>query len=178
MEGRRRIDRITSEGYLDGLRDRTLAEVRTMRTEATEEGDTLSFERRLLHGRLAILRAELERRRGGGGEGSLVDRLPEILSDEGRGPSRGQFPSQAPHIEFENPKRRVSKLVSDDTLANLSSLADAEIERIVTDLVDAEQEVSGNRRRVLDVVDALTAEIGRRYQVGEADPSDVLTGER
>lgn len=177
MEGRRRIDRIVSEGYLEGLAERSLSEIREMRLEATEEGDLLSYERRLLHGRTAILRAEIERRKGGGGGGSLVEQLPKILAEEGRGPSRGQFPAKDPRIEFEHPKRRVSRLVSDDTLANLANLSDDEIETIVAELVDAESEVSTTRRKVLDVVDSLNAELGRRYRSGEADPSDVLTRE-
>jgi len=175
VEARRRIDRITTEGYLEGLQQRSLPEIREMRVEATEEADLLSYERRLLHGRLAILRAEIERRRGGGGGPSLVDQLPTILSDEGRGPSRGQFPSKAPRLEFEHPKRRVSKLISDDTLANLPNLDDQQLAAIVAELESAETEVSDTRRAVLDVVDALNAELGRRYKSGEADPSDVLS---
>jgi len=174
VEGRRRIDRITSGDYLEGVERRPLTEIREMRLEATEEADLLSYERRLLHGRLAILRAEIERRRGGG-EGSLIEQLPKILSEEGRGPSRGQFPAKGPLIDFEHPKRRISKLISDDTLANLRSLSDDEVARIVAELEGVEAEVSGTRRKVLDIVDAMNAELGRRYKSGEADPSDVLT---
>lgn len=174
MDGRRRIDRLTAEGFLDRVAKRPLPEIREMRREASEEEALLSYERRLLHGRLAILRAELERRRGGG-EGSLVADLPEILAGDERGPSRGQFPTQEPRLDFEHPKRRVTRLVSDDTLAQLPDLADADIERIVEDLSSAEHEVSTVRRKVLDVLDALNAELGRRYRSGEADPSDVLS---
>ena len=177
MEGRRRIDRITAEGYLDGIEGRDLADVREMRQTCAEEEALLSYERRLLHGRLAILRAELERRRDGG-EGSLVDSLPKILADEGRGPSRGQFPLQEPNLDFEHPKRRITKLVSDDTLARLSELDEAEIAAIMAELEAVESDVSSARRRVLDVMDALNAELGRRYKSGEADPSDVLTRDR
>jgi len=148
-----------------------------MRSETQEEEALLSYERRMLHGRLAILRKELERRANGGDVGSLVDLLPSILSDQDqRGPSRGSFPGADPNLDFAHPHRRVTKLVSDDTIANLPSLDEAEIRRIVGELEAAEHDVSTQRRPLLDVLDALNKELARRYQSGEADPSDVLTG--
>ena len=50
--GHRRIDRILDPGFLEGLTKRPLAEVRTLRRETEEEEALLSYERRLLHGRL------------------------------------------------------------------------------------------------------------------------------
>jgi hypothetical protein len=79
-------------------------------------------------------------------------------------------------LDFAHPHRRVTKLVSDDTIANLPALDEAEIRRIIGDLETAEHEVSALRRPLLDVLDALNKELARRYQSGEADPSDVLTG--
>ena len=70
----------------------------------------------------------------------------------------------------------MTKLVSDDTIANLSSLDEAEIRRIIGELEGAEHEVSAQRRPLLDVLDSLNEELARRYQTGEADPSDVLAG--
>ena len=173
-EGKRRIDRILSPDYVSGLKDRAVAEIRTMRTECADEEAEVSFERRLVHGRLAILRAELERR-SGNTEISLTEMLPKILGDEARGPSRGAFPSQAPSLEYQHPKRRISRLISDDTLANLPALADEELRRIITELEDVEREVSDQRRPLLDVLNVLNGELARRYQTGEADPGDVLT---
>src|SRR6267378_669065 len=96
---KRRIDRILEASFLEGLQKRPLAEVRTMRADATVEEGICSYERRLLHGRLAILRKELDHRVGKE-SGSLIEELPQILSDEGRGESRGAFPAQDPVIEF------------------------------------------------------------------------------
>ena len=148
-----------------------------MRAETQEEEALLSYERRMLHGRLAILKKELERRANGVDAGSLLELLPSILSDQDqRGPSRGSFPGADPNLDFAHPHRRVTKLVSDDTIANLPALDEAEIRRIVSELEAAEREVSAVRRPLLDVLDALNKELARRYQSGEADPSDVLTG--
>jgi len=176
-ENKRRLDHILASEYLEGLTGRSTAEVRTMRAETQEEEALLSYERRMLHGRLAILKKELERRANGGAPGSLVDLLPSILSDQDqRGPSRGSFPGADPNLDFAHPHRRVTKLVSDDTIANLPALDEAEIRRIIGELEGAEHDVSAQRRPLLDVLDALNKELARRYQSGEADPSDVLTG--
>jgi hypothetical protein len=176
-ENKRRLDHILAAEYLADLSARSTAEVRTMRAETQEEEALLSYERRMLHGRLAILKKELERRANGGDVGSLVDLLPSILSDQDqRGPSRGSFPGADPNLDFAHPHRRVTKLVSDDTIANLPALDETEIRRIIGELEAAEHDVSGQRRPLLDVLDALNKELARRYQSGEADPSDVLTG--
>jgi hypothetical protein len=176
-ENKRRLDHILAAEYLADLQARSTAEVRSMRAETQEEEALLSYERRMLHGRLAILKKELERRANGGDVGSLIDLLPSILSDQDqRGPSRGSFPGADPNLDFAHPHRRVTKLVSDDTIANLPALDEAEIRRIIGELEAAEHDVSTQRRPLLDVLDALNKELARRYQSGEADPSDVLTG--
>lgn len=173
-QGKRRLDRILEQDYLSDLQARPTHEVRIMRTECAEEEALLSYERRLLHGRLAILRAELERRETGK-DISIVEMLPSILADESSGPSRGSYPGLDPNLDFLNPQRRVSKLISDDTLANLPSLESEEIRRASEELEAAEREVSGLRADLFRVLDELNAEIARRYQTGEADPADVLT---
>lgn len=175
MTGKRRIDRILEEGYLGDLASRPIDEVRTMRAECAQEEAVLSYERRLLHGRLDLLRFEVDRR-AGKQQGSLVDNLATILADE-RGPSRGSFPGADPDLEsFGEPTRKVSKLLADDTLASLPTLSDDELHERIQILEDAERETSGVRADLLPILDALTDEIGRRYASGEADPSDVLSG--
>jgi len=88
-ENKRRLDHILDADYLADLRARSTDEVRSMRAETREEEALLSYERRMLHGRLAILNKELERRAKGDDAGTLLDLLPSILSDQDqRGPSR------------------------------------------------------------------------------------------
>lgn len=172
---KRRIDRIVEPEYLQGLSDLSTAEVRTLRLDAAEEEADLSFERRLLHGRIAIMRAELARRAGEGGEMSLVDRLTEILTDD-RVPTRGGFPGADPKLQYHVPKRKVSKLLADDTLARLPDLSDADILARLTILEEAERETSTVRRAVQGVIDTLSGELASRYRSGDADPSDALNG--
>ena len=77
-QAKRRLDRVMDPGFLDGLSDVPIEELRALRADATGEEADLSYERRMLHGRIAIIQGELARRAGTGGEGSLVDRLAQI----------------------------------------------------------------------------------------------------
>jgi hypothetical protein len=171
--GKRRIDRVLAEGYLGDLAARDTEEIRRMRADSSEEEALLSYERRLIHGRLALLRFELDRR-AGRSEGTMVENLTSILSED-RTPGRGGFQGKDPDLEaFKKPQRRITKLLADDTLAKLPSLTDDQVGERVAELQEAERETSEIRSRLLPVLDALNAEIGRRYVSGEADPSDVL----
>src|SRR5581483_3431071 len=79
--GHRRIDRVLAADFVERLNQVSLDELREMRSEAEQEETDLSYLRRLLQGRMDILRAEVDRRSGKDG-GSLIDRLPGILADE------------------------------------------------------------------------------------------------
>ncbi len=173
-DGKRRIDRILAEGYTSDLAGRPVEQIRAMREECAEEEALVSYERRLVHGRLAVVRFEIDRR-AGKVEGSVIDKLPQILADE-QGPSRGAFPGKDPNLEaFKEPTRRISKLLSDDTLTSLPTLSDGELQDRLGALEEAEREVSEMRAKLLPVLDALNEEIGRRYKSGEADASDALS---
>lgn len=160
--GNRRSDRILDPSYLDGIGGLDDDRVRAMREECEEEESVLSYERRLLHARLDILRAELERRATGGSAKSLIDRLPEILTGGETPTHRGSFPKlDAPPV-FEPPRRRIEKLVTDDTLLRLPELPEAEVRAILATLEGIEGEVSESRRSIMNVLDRLTEELGRR----------------
>lgn len=103
-----------------------------------------------------------------------MEQLPQILADSPT-PSRGAFPKDVELPTFENPRRRVEKLVSDDTLARLPTLADDEIEELVSSLSAVEREISDDRRAVQRVLDEINGELVRRYQKDPPDPADVLS---
>ena len=86
-EGNRRIDKVLDPEFVDGLGQISLDELRERRKEAEQEETDLSYMRRLLQGRLDILRAELARRAGDGSD--LMDALPQILADEPSGGPHG-----------------------------------------------------------------------------------------
>ena len=159
--GNRRIDRILDPSYVEGIADAPIEALRAKRAECEEEEGVVSYERGLIHSRLKILKAEEERRVSGAPARSLIDRLPEILADENR-THRGSFPKlDAPQLH-DHPRRRVEKLVTNDTLARLPELSDDEISRAIAALDEAEREVSEIRNDLLAVLNPLIEEIGRR----------------
>lgn len=176
-QGTRRIDRVLSEDYLAGLTEAPLADVRALRNEAEQEEADLSYVRRLVQGRVDIVKAELARR-AGGGEGSLVDSLATVLAEHTRGAAHGL----GRHVTVEPSRvdahqRYVESLVADVDLSDTSARSDEELQRAL-DLLDTEEKaVSAKRRQVQTVMDALSAEITRRYRDGEADVAALLPEE-
>lgn len=174
--GRRRIDRVLAPGFLDGLPQRSLDDVRSLRDDAAQEETDLSYLRRLLHGRIDIVRAERRRRVEGGGP--VVQDLAAILSDEVRpapaGARRLQWLEPA---RIERHRRYVEALVADVDLSDVAALSDDVLAEALTQYERAEQSISQRRRQVQAVVDALNAEIAARYRAGTASVDDLLARE-
>jgi hypothetical protein len=174
--GRRRIDHVLDEGFLVDLGSVALADVRSRRHEAEQEEADLSYVRRLLQGRIDIVRAELSRRTGDE-RGSLVDQLAGILADghPGEPHGLGRHNTVEPSRVAEH-RRSVEQLVSDVGVSDVVNRTDEELAESLSRLTNYEAAVSRNRRRVQEVMDACTAEIARRYQSGEATVDDLLAG--
>jgi hypothetical protein len=173
-KGTRRIDRVLAEDYLSGLRSVDLSELRELRTEAEQEEVDLSYIRRMVQGRLDVIRAELNRR-DGNGTGNLVQDLAAILADEPRAPARGL----GRHVTVEpsradSHRRYVEALVADVDLSDVGSRTTDELAHAMRTLNDEEQTLSAKRREVQKVMDACSAEITRRYRDGEADVETLL----
>ena len=82
------VDALLEPAFLENAMRSPMTEVRQLRRQAEQEEVNLSYTRRLLQGRLDIVRRELQRRAEHDGR-SLVDLLPEILAEKGRGPAHG-----------------------------------------------------------------------------------------
>jgi len=172
-QGHRRIDRIRDPAFVEGLEELSLEELRARRDECLVEREYLSFLRRLLQGRAEILRAELERRAGGGGDGPLVERLAEILAGAAPGPSRGEAVRVGlPEEEVLLARRRVERLVSDAAISDPTKLDDERLAEAADRLVREEREISRIRGEVISVLERLQGELKRRYR---EDPSLVLS---
>ncbi|HWA65348.1 MAG TPA: aerial mycelium formation protein [Mycobacteriales bacterium] len=170
----RRLDRVLAPEYLLGLAKRPVEEIRAMRAETEQEETDLSYLRRLLQGRLDILRAEQARRRGEGAAGSLIDALPEILADDRTAPRGSGRHATAEPSALDSHRRYVEALVSDSELSDPSRHDDDTLARLVDVLDREERDVSRKRRSVQAVMDACSAELGRRYREGAANVEDLL----
>jgi hypothetical protein len=177
--GRRRIDRVLAPGYLDGIAVLDLDEVRVRRAEADQEEVDLSYARRLLQGRIDILKAEQQRRTGGGptlpplgtrGDAAIVEALKRILGDERRTDhGLGRHMTSSPSRVGEH-RREAEAAVADVGGSDLNAMDDAQLDAAIVNLSAIETKVSRSRRSVQQVVDALTVEVARRYNLDNLDP--------
>lgn len=137
------------------------------------EGE-LSYYRRLLHGRLDLLNFEL-RRRSGEETRSLIEALPEILSD-GDQPAREAVPKTLPIElpEMGNRQRAIDRVLNDDFLTNLPAIDDNELATIEADLTEMELAISAQRRAVYDALEVILEELTRRYRDGLATVDELL----
>ncbi|WEO96665.1 aerial mycelium formation protein [Streptomyces sp. FXJ1.172] len=157
----------------------SLPELRILRRDAQRDEADLSYVRRLLQGRIDILRAELCRRGRASlpapADGSVVDRLPEILKDA---PARHR--SSARHVTLGTPhneeyRQLAAEMLGEVELSDLAARTDLELTSAMGRLVQYEQEVSRRRQRLQQTTDECSGEIARRYRVGEAQVDDLLT---
>jgi hypothetical protein len=183
--GRRPIDRVLSPGYADDLTDLTGDELHERRHEAEQEEVDLSYARRLLQGRLDLLRSEQQRRHEHPGdhvpagqrsdEEIVRDLVAAMTSDES--PRRDHGLGR--HLDVEPSRvgehRRAAELaVADPRVSDTDNLSDEELADAVERISGLEQQVSLNRQRVQQVSDALTEEVSRRFRDGELTVGDSL----
>src|SRR4051794_34719317 len=171
------VDELLDPSFLDGVEQLSMADVRALRHRAEQEEVNLSYTRRLLQGRLDIVRRELQRRADNDGR-SLVDLLPEILAEKGRGPAHGLGRHQT--VQPGDPEQFegwVNGLTPGVDLSSVGDLPDAKLDKAARALAEAETGLSERRRGVQHVMDALAAELGRRYREGEADVAALLADE-
>ncbi|WP_242587470.1 ABC transporter substrate-binding protein [Streptomyces sp. MST-110588] len=162
--------RTTAPADLCGL---GLPELRSLRRDSQREEADLSYVRRLLQGRIDILRAETARRSAP--LASLLDRLPEILADL---PSRHR--SSARHVTLGTPhseecRQLAEEMLGEVQLSDLTARTDQELQDAMGRLIRYEQQVSRCRQSLQRTADDCSAEIARRYREGEAQVDDLLS---
>ncbi|MEV0117889.1 aerial mycelium formation protein [Streptomyces sp. NPDC059037] len=158
-----------------------LRELRELRRDAQRNEADLSYVRRLLQGRIDILRAEAARRgdplgsAAQGQVGPVVDRLHEILRDA---PARHR--SSARHVTLGTPHSAeygllATEMLAEVELSDLEARTDDELHTAMGRLVRYEQQVSRRRQELQHTADDCSAEIARRYREGEAQVDDLLS---
>ena len=163
---RRRIDVVLDPTYVDGLDGFSLDELGGMRSEVDALENELSFYRRVLHGRLDVLRFEV-RRRSGEDSRTIIEALPELIaagtpagSGNGNALDRlhSDFAPQLPEVE-----RRFSRVMDDDILTRLPELDDDDLALALEELGALEARISGQRNQLHDIHDLLVGEIAGRH---------------
>ncbi len=169
---------MSDEAYLAGLEQRSLDDVRAMRSQCQELESQVSYVRRLAQGRLDIVDAELSRRREGrppSDVAEMVAALPSTLGRHLTAPGSGKRPTTIEPIEPEPELLApLDRVLDVDALGALPSKSDVELAEIRTELAAVETDLSARRRLLFDRLDALSAEITRRYRTGEASVESLL----
>lgn len=175
------ITALTSPDYLDGLADRSMDEVRSMRSDCQAYENATSFLRRMVQGRLDLVGAELARRRSGAEPlelSELVASLGDVMTGDGSETGRGTFarpPQPLGPGDVEDPlTEELESMLPASRLSELPEIDAADLQQLTEDLGMLEDRVSAQRRDLHGVIDALQAEITRRYRTGEATVDSLL----
>lgn len=173
-----RLEQILDRAYLGDLTAYDMTTLRAKRADCQQIEETLSYLRRLAQGELDVLIGEINRRDAGGDPSELSDliaQLPQLLASKVQTGNGGRFANpQAPDLDTGSIGADLTRLMS---VLNLSGLPDCPTDdlRSASDqLVDYETKVSGLRRQLHDRIDAIQAEVIRRYRDGEASVEGLL----
>lgn len=173
------LDSLLNDDTLTDIATRSLPDLRSARVTAAQAENDVSLVRRISQGRLDIVGHELQRRAGKAeGEADvpgLLFNLPEILSGDGSGGASGR----AVVINEPGPialslVERLDQVVSPGDLSGVEQLDDGSLRMVFERIGDIESELSGVRRQLHERIDAIQAEIGRRYRDGEVSIDSIL----
>jgi hypothetical protein len=150
----------------------TLDDLRTLRAELQQQDDAISYVRRLTQARLDFVRAEM-RHRAEGSKQAITDELPDILGAHLTG---GAARPPRPAVDFSaHPLALELEALCDDACStDLPAMSHEELASYAGRLHDFEQLRSNERRDLFIRIDALSAELVRRYRDGEANVDGLL----
>jgi hypothetical protein len=172
-------DRMLSPDYLADLEARGIDEVRTMRDECVTFETGLSYLRRMVQGPLDIVSRELVRREVGGGSAdraTLISELPGILAEGPRPPGNGRLSHTLEPVNLDPElSDDLDAIVGSGVIADVTTLDDRELLDLQDRLTEFEIRVSERRRAYFERIDALQAELTRRYRTGEASIDSLLS---
>ncbi|MDK1027109.1 MAG: hypothetical protein QGM46_09465 [Actinomycetota bacterium] len=174
---RRRIDQVMDESFSKDLDNLAIDDLRSRRSICDELDTELSYYRRMIQGRIDLLDFEL-RRRSGEETRSLIEALPEILTDSASGRTSNPLDRE---LSLDLPElagggaREVDTALSDGFLAHLPTIEVDELRRIRDSLSEMEAKISEQRRAVYDAHDIITGEITKRYREGTASADELLS---
>lgn len=171
------IDRLLAPELVAGLGEMAMDDLRARRAECGEAESALSYLRRLVQVRLDIVLAEAQRRAEGDTRdlSDIVDHLPEILAERGGRTTAGRLPSlDLPDVNHRLLTAELDRILDVGRVEALPETDDAEVRRLGDALVELERKVSRQRRALHERLDAIQAEMVRRYKSGEATVDTIL----
>jgi hypothetical protein len=164
---RRRLDRVLDPEYLEGLDDMSLDELREHRSTAVEVENELSYYRRLLYGRMDLVKFE-QRRRAGEEDRTLIDSLVDILTDPERDDRTEHRGTR--HIVTDLPplpdvgKRDIDEVMGDGVLTRLDEATEDELQASLEGFEKMVGEINTQRLAAQRVIDSLSELIAERFK--------------
>lgn len=153
----------------------SLDELRQARNQLQDEDDVVSYVRRVAQARLDLVRAEAHRRARGETAENLSSELRVVLSSHlTGGPPRP--PRAVEQLDDNDLSDRLDAVCAEHGFSRLESLTESELENLDGQLTAFERQVSDDRRHRYEHLDALSAELVRRYRDGEASVDGLLGG--
>ena len=175
MPHRRRLDRVLDPEYLEGIADLSLEDVRERRSTAIEVENELSYYRRLLYGRMDLVKFE-QRRRSGEEDRSLIDSLVDILTDPER--QDRTEPRGSRHIVTDLPplpdvgKRDIDEVMGDGVLTRLDEASEEELQSSLDGFEKMVAEINEQRLTAQKVIDSLSDTIAELFKAQVNAPGD------
>ena len=153
----------------------TLDELRQVRNQLQSDDDVVSYVRRVAQARLDLVRAEANRRARGEMADNLSSELRVVLSSHlTGGPPRPPRPVE--NLDDNDLSDQLDAVCAEHGFSRLESLSTNEIKGLDDQLTAFERKVSDDRRERYEQLDALSAELVRRYREGEASVDGLLGG--
>lgn len=170
---------VLDEQEREALPSWTTEQLRSRRAACEGREAAVSYARRVLQGRLDIVRAELERRQEAGDDTAeeLLAALPRLLAGDhvATDPARARVSSVTVPPAADELVARIDADLGETTLASLATQDEDRLAEIITTLERHEAELSSTRRALFDSIDALRDELAARYKDGRANVADLLT---
>lgn len=154
----------------------SLDELRAERARLQADEDVVSYVRRLAQGRIDVMRAELRRRTEQDPNtptGDISGELPNIL---GGGVAAGSArPPRDTDVAADHPLvAELDALCASGGFDDLAAASDAQVGALITSVSEWEKARSQDRHAFFQRIDALTAELVRRYRDGQASVDALL----
>jgi hypothetical protein len=152
--------------------DLSLDELRALRLQLQHEDDVVSYARRVAQARLDLVKSQ-HLRRDAGPDADLSEQIGGVLSQQlTGGPARPPRPTE--DLSDNALADELDAVCAEYHFGRLDDLDDAELLALSDAISSFETRVSTDRRERFDRLDALSAELVRRYRDGEASVDSLL----
>lgn len=153
----------------------SLDELRSLRNELQAEDDVVSYVRRVAQARIDLIRAEVHRRERGERSEDISSELRVVLSSHLTG-GAPRPPRPVEDLSDHALSDELDAICAEHGFSRIDELSIPELQELDQHLTGFERRVSDDRRERFDRLDALSAELVRRYREGEASVDGLLGG--